>query len=237
MKASAAVESRATRNLQETCCEVRRDVAERIESVKSDQLNSVAKAVATANSLSEKLDETRNAAQQDSTELRETIHNKLSQTQELICRRLQEQNDLLNRQLTVKLGGYTDALLALAEATEDRHAETDIRLADLERHVSENVAASLALLEGRVADELGPLSVRLTEIINECTSYETRLTLQKIDIQELHKAVIDLDDADGLALLEGRLDVLQDELAELAAELSLTAAVTEATATPRVNAI
>ena len=109
---------------------------------------------------------------------------------------------------------------------EDRHAE-------MEQHVSEKVEVSLASLQDRVSDVFGSTSVRLTELATECTGCETRVALQSIDVGELQQAVRELNEAEGLLQLEERLSELQGEVADMATELALTAAVAEATALPQ----
>ena len=206
--ACAAVESRAAQSLQETCSELRRDVEEAVAALEAE-------AAAMASSQSNQLHEATAAAQQDSAELREIIR-----------RRLEEQSAAFECELVTKLAGVRDGLLSLAEAMEDRHAE-------MEQHVSEKVEISLAALQDRVSDVFGSTSVRLTELATECTSCETRVALQSIDVGELQQAVRELNEAEGLLQLEERLSELQDEVADMATELALTAAVAEATALPQ----
>ena len=206
--ACAAVESRAAQSLQETCSELRRDVEEAVAALEAE-------AAAMASSQSNQLHEATAAAQQDSAELREIIR-----------RRLEEQSATFECELVTKLAGVRDGLLSLAEAMEDRHAE-------MEQHVSEKVEVSLASLQDRVSDVFGSTSVRLTELATECTSCETRVALQRIDVGELQQAVRELNEAEGLLQLEERLSELQGEVADMATELALTAAVAEATALPQ----
>ena len=202
--ACASVESRAAQSLQQTCSELRRDVEKTVSVLETE-------AAAMASSLSNQLHEARAAAQQDSTE------------REIFRRRLEEQSDMFERELATQLASVRDGLLLLAEATEDRHAE-------MEQHVSKKVEITLASLQDRVLDDVGSMSVRLTELAAECTNCETRVALQSTDIQELQQAVRELNEAEGLMHLEERLSELQDEVADMATELVLTAAVAEATA-------
>ena len=90
-------------------------------------------------------------------------------------------------------------------------------------------------LEDRIANELGSMSVQLTKAVAKCASCETRLALQKVDIEDIRQAVLDLDEFKDLAQLQEQFGTLQEELAEVATELSLAVAVAEATTIPSTN--
>lgn len=229
--ASEAFRSRTAQGVQEACSEVRRNVEERIESLKRDQARCDAKISAIATSLQKQHHETTETVHQNRHELHET-RKKLLEIEVTFRGQLREQSAVFEENLATRVGGVTGGLLSLAEATEQKHTEMELMLSQLEQHLVETIVDRVTVLEDRVTDNLDPMSMRLTELATECTSCTTRIALQNVDFEELRQAVLDLDDALSFTQLENQLDALQDEVAEMATELSLFAAVTEAASHP-----